>query len=133
MNLITRKLFLVVTLPIALGIITGVLVGGESYFTRVTYKDVSGKLVVLASGQEVGVNDKKSTRDNAIGLLVKSDDSIKGTHKLMRGADALTVYLTSSTMDLGQFAGRGVQVWGETFQRKGIGWFMDVTKLKVIK
>jgi len=128
-----KTLFLAISLPIALGIITGVYFGGQDFFDRAVYRDVSGHSTVLAKGQEVGVNDKNSNRDSAIGLLVKSDDQAKGTYKLMRGTDALTVYLTSSTMDLGQFVGRGVQVWGETFQRKNIGWFMDAVKLKVIK
>ncbi len=131
---ITKKiLFFIVSLPIALGIITGFYIGGQYLFDKAIYRDISGHTVILAKGQEVGSNDKNSTRDNAIGLLVKSDDQAKGTYKLMRGTDALTVYLTSSTMDLGQFLGRGVQIWGETFQRKNIGWFMDVVKLKLIK
>lgn len=128
-----KTLFLTITLPIALGIVTGGYLGGKEYWNRVVYKAETGKTVVLTTGQEVGISDKKSTRDSAIGLLLASDDKAKGTHKLVRGADALNVYLTSSTVDLNQFIGRGVQVWGETFQRENVGWFMDVTKLKVIK
>ena len=133
MNYNTRKLFLIITLPIALGIFTGAYFGGQDLFKKVVYKDVSGKSLVLAKGQEVGSNDKKSTRDSAIGLLVNSDDLIKGTYMLVRGSDALTVYLTSSTIDLSQFVGLGIQIWGETFQRENVGWFMDVIRLKVIK
>ncbi len=129
-----KTLLFAITLPIAVGILTGTVLAGDKYFAqRAVYKDLSGKSIELAVGQEVGLSDKKSTRDGAIGLLVKSDDLIKGTHKLMRGTDALTVYMTSSTMDLDQFVGRGVQIWGETFQRKGIGWFMDAVKLKLLK
>lgn len=128
-----KTLFLAVTLPIALGVITGAYLGGKGYWNKVTYRQVTGKTVVVAVGQEYGVSDQKSIRDSAIGLLVDSDNKTKGTHRLVRGADALTVYLTSSTIDLNQFLGRGMQIWGETFQRENVGWFMDVTKLKVIK
>lgn len=132
--MIKKEFFLAVTLPICLGVLTGVMFGSDRYFrTKAVYTNESGQSLTLSVDQQLGQSDKKSTRDTAIGLLVKSDNVSKGTHKLIRGSDALTVFLISSVLDLSQFEGRGVQIWGETIQNKNVGWFMDVVKLKIIK
>jgi len=58
----------------------------------------------------------------------------EGTHRLIReGGPSQTAYVTSSTLDLDQFAGRKVQVWGETFRAQKAGWLMDIGRLKILE
>ena len=81
----------------------------------------------------VGSTDTKVFRDSAEGDLETGGINGEGTHKLLRpGGDSQTVYLTSSVMDLNQFVGKKVRVWGETFAAQQAGWLMDVGKIEVL-
>ena len=58
----------------------------------------------------------------------------EGTHHLVReGGLSKYVYLTSTVIDLEAFAGKTVQVWGETISAQTAGWLMDVGKIKVLE
>lgn len=74
-------------------------------------------------------------RDEAEGELEKNDELDKyaqGTHKLIRpGGEAQTAYLTSSVLDLDEYVGKKVKVFGETFGSLQVGWLMDVGKVEV--
>ncbi len=76
-------------------------------------------------------------KDQAEGTIEKNDDIDKyaqGTHKLIRpGGESQTAFLTSSVLDLDEFAGKHVKVYGETFGSKQVGWLMDVGKVEEIK
>ncbi len=88
----------------------------------------------LQQGKEVGSSDTKTFKDTAIGVIEKGGLNGEGTHKLIReGGPSQTAYLTSSVIDLDQFIGKKVQVWGETFKAQKAGWFMDVGRVKVIE
>ena len=81
----------------------------------------------------VGSKDTKTFRDSAEGDLKAGGINGEGTHSLIRpGGDSQTVALTSSVLDLSQFEGKKVRVWGETFAGSTAGWFMDVGKIEVI-
>lgn len=85
-------------------------------------------------GDTFGAQDEKSFRDNVQGILQPGGIGGEGSHHLERGVDkSQWVYLTSSVVDLDNFNGHKVEVWGETFQGKKAGWLMDVGKLKVIE
>ena len=99
----------------------------------VYYRDQHGNLTEVAIGQEIGIKQTNTQLDIVTGLLTETDDVVKGTHKLVRGADDFSVYLTSSAIDLEQFIGRGIEARGQTFARDEVGWFMDVLQLKLIK
>ena len=88
----------------------------------------------VKKGQLYGLNDK-AFKDQAVGVLAKNDDAnTEGTHKLLReGGPSQTVYLMSSALDLDNFAGRKIQVWGETFSSRKVAWLMDVGKVKVLQ
>lgn len=89
---------------------------------------------VSLSGKEVGLDDAKTFRDNATGTLEDGGLEEDGTHHLVRdGGPSQTVYMTSSVVDLDQFIGKKVEVWGETIDGKKAGWLMDVGKIKVIE
>lgn len=97
-------------------------------------KSASGSSVVsgIAGTKAVGSSDNKTFPDSAEGELEAGGLNGEGTHKLIRpGGDSQTVYLTSSVMDLNQFVGKKVKVWGQTFAAKSAGWLMDVGKVEI--
>jgi hypothetical protein len=80
--------------------------------------------------------DNQTFRDFAEGTLQKKpaptaeDDYSEGTHLLTR-PNAQPVALTSSVVDLDQFVGKKVKVYGETQKALKEGWLMDVGKVEV--
>ncbi|AKM79574.1 MAG: hypothetical protein UX85_C0001G0267 [Candidatus Beckwithbacteria bacterium GW2011_GWB1_47_15] len=88
----------------------------------------------ITQGTMVGVKDEKAFRDTAEGALVAGGIDGEGSHHLEReGGESQNVYLTSSIIDLDQFVGRKVKVWGETFDARKAGWLMDVGRLEVLE
>lgn len=126
-------LILTLFLVIGFGIITGFL------FSKVygPNKEEIKKGVISQGEIKVGVefgSKSQAFKDTAIGVLEKGGINGEGTHHLVReGGPSQTAYLTSSVLDLDQFVGRKVQVWGETFQGQKAGWFMDVGRLKILE
>lgn len=114
---------------VILGIISGYLlttVGGKSSTMLSPGKTVS-------SGKAVGSADTKTFPDSAEGELESGGVNGEGTHKLIRpGGESQTVYLTSSVLDLSQFVGKKVKVWGQTYSAKKAGWLMDVGRVEVL-
>lgn len=89
---------------------------------------------VEQGGKEVGIEDEKTFRDQAEGVLEEGGINGEGTHHLVReGGPSQNVYLTSSVVDLDQFVGKKVQVWGETFAAQKAGWLMDVGRVRVVE
>lgn len=96
----------------------------------------SDKLTVgkIDFGGAVGIDDTKTFKDRAEGVLEVGGIDGEGTHHLVReGGPTQNVYLTSSVVDLNQFVGKKVEVWGETFAAQKAGWLMDVGRIKIIE
>jgi Rieske Fe-S protein len=78
--------------------------------------------------------DVKTFRDQAEGVIEKNEGTNQygqGTHKLARsGGQSQTAYLVSSVVDLDQYLGKNVVVYGETFSSTQVGWLMDVGKVE---
>ena len=88
----------------------------------------------IKKGVEFGVKDTTNFPDQAMGVLEAGGIENEGTHKLVReGGPSQNVYLTSSVVDLDQFVGEKIQVWGATMTAKKAGWLMDVGKIKVLE
>ncbi len=88
----------------------------------------------LKEGDIIGLQDEKTFKDTVTGVLQKGGLDGEGSHKLLRpGGVSQTVYLTSSVIDLDQFVGAQVTVWGETFKGQKAGWLMDVGRVRVEK
>mgnify|MGYP001077603349 CR=1 FL=1 len=86
------------------------------------------------NGSQAGVEDESTFSDTAEGLLETGGIDGEGTHHLVReGGESKYVYLTSTVIDLESFAGKNVQVWGETIAAQKAGWLMDVGKIKVLE
>lgn len=92
----------------------------------------SNKVVKVDTATEVGIKDAKTFRDSVSGTLEKGGIEGEGTHHLVRtGGESQWVYLTSSVVDLDQFVGKKVKVYGETFAGKSAGWLMDVGRVEL--
>ena len=87
-----------------------------------------------AVGESYGVNDTEVFTDSAEGEVTIGGVDGEGSHHLTReGGESQYVYLTSSIIDLDQFVGRKVKVWGQTFQAQKAGWLMDVGRLEIVQ
>lgn len=125
--------FLAIVLVIVLGIFAGFFLSGRKNFLS---PGLSGTVPTekIIKGSEFGSNDTEKFKDTATGVLESGGLDGEGTHKLTReGGPSQTVYLTSSVLDLDQFVGKKVQIWGETFQAQKAGWLMDVGRIKILE
>ncbi len=85
------------------------------------------------SDKSAGIADKKTFKDQAEGTLREGGADGEGNFHLERpGGDSQNVYLTSTTVDLSQYIGKKVRVWGQTFQAQKAGWLMDVGLVEVL-
>lgn len=109
---------------------------GWALFRSMGMKTIGGMGKEGTAGESklvVGSADAKTFKDSAQGELESGGIDGEGTHKLIRpGGDSQTVVLTSSVLDLSQFEGKRVKVWGETFAAQKAGWLMDVGKVEVL-
>ncbi len=82
--------------------------------------------------------DKKTFRDFAEGTIKKKPETkngqeySEGTHLLEREG-AVPVTLTSSVVDLSQYEGKKVKVFGETQKAIKAGWLMDVGRVEELQ
>lgn len=89
---------------------------------------------MIKTATEVGSTDTKTFRDAATGVLKKDGLNGEGTHQLIRdGGPSQTVYLLSSIVDLDQFEGKKIEVWGETIKAQKVPWLMDVGRVKILE
>lgn len=123
----------IIAIIVALGTLTGYVASNASSKGE---SDKSGNGTIhqiVKTDKIVGSTDSKTFRDKAEGTLQKGGIDGEGTHKLVRpGGDSQTVYLTSSVIDLNEYVGKKVRVWGETFAAQKAGWLMDVGKVELL-
>ncbi len=83
-------------------------------------------------GKTYGSADTTTFSDTAEGVMKEGGINGEGQFHLVRpGGDSQNVYLTSSLVDLSQFIGHKVKVWGQTQKAQTAGWLMDVGKVQV--
>lgn len=132
---LSKIAFLIVALVLGLG--AGYLVKGRvSGVTRSAGSIVARNVpeAGLKEGDIIGLQDDKTFKDSVTGVLQKGGLDGEGSHKLLRpGGPSQTAYLTSSVIDLDEFVGAEVTVWGETFKGQKAGWLMDVGRVRVEK
>lgn len=126
------KVFFVLIVMIVLGVGIGY---GASFFSAAT-----GTSLVPAAlnpnapvkGKTYGNGSTSIFKDTAEGVLQNGGDQGDGAYHLVRsGGPSQNVYLTSSTLDLSQFVGSKIKVWGQTQTAQHAGWLMDVGKVEV--
>lgn len=120
----------IIVMIILAGGITGYFLSRSSQVKKLT-----GGAEIIGGAKEVGIKDEKTFKDTAEGRLEANNDASvpEGSHKLIRpGGASKTAYLTSSVVDLNQFVGKCIQIWGETFAAQKAGWLMDVGRVKFL-
>lgn len=130
-----------IPIPLIVGVVVIVLAGiGMGYFFSQQGKigGITNKIEVAPGAtvkeNEAGLDDEKTFRDEATGVLKDGGIEGEGSHHLERdGGPSQNVYLTSSVIDLDDFVGEKVTVWGETNKGQKAGWLMDVGKIKIIE
>jgi len=116
---------------IALAVVLGVLIGIAP--SKLLKKTTTGK-TTASSSKAVGVVDKKTFKDSVEGVLKEGGIDGEGNFHIERtGGDSQNVYLTSTTVDLSEFIGKKVRVWGQTFSGQKAGWLMDVGLVEILK
>lgn len=125
-----RLLLTVIITSVVLGILTGYMLANKN-----------GGLASSGLSIETPKNaqsDTKTFRDFAEGVVkirpqsTDSEEYVEGTHILSREG-AVPVALTSSVIDLSQYEGKKVKVFGETQKALKESWLMDVGRVDEIK
>ena len=125
----TKVFFLVYGLLVLLGVGTGYLLSQSSVGRPV--EDNTG---YIKTETVAGISDEKTFKDSAEGALEKGGIDGEGTHKLVReGGESQTAYLVSSVVNLDEYVGKKVKVWGETFAAEKASWLMDVGKIEILQ
>lgn len=87
----------------------------------------------VKNGQVFGEEEIDVKLDDTAGYLEEGGIDGEGSHKLLReGGPSQYVYLTSSKVDLDQFVGMEIKVWGETQEGQKAGWLMDAHRVEVV-
>lgn len=122
-----RIVLMVYGLLIALGIGTGYLLSRKS-----VSGSLGGKPTMVKTSTVAGITDTETFKDWAVGVIEKDGMGNEGTHKLIReGGPSQTVCLISSVLDLDEYLGKKVKVWGKTEAAKTCAWLMDVGKIEL--
>jgi hypothetical protein len=127
----SKIVFVVYGVLVLLGIGTGYLLSKKAGTAAgSTANSASGS---IKTDKVVGSTDSTTFKDSAVGVIQKGGASDgEGSHQLIRdGGPSQTVYLISSVVDLDQFAGKKVKVWGQTMAAKNVAWLMDVGKVEL--
>ena len=128
-NIFTAIIVLVIAA--ALGIGAGFLLS-HSIGTKTTVQSGSVNGSNAAAGTIIGSQDTSAFKDTTQGVLQNGGVSGEGQYHLVRpGGDSQNVYLTSSSVDLSQFIGKTIKVWGATQTAQHVGWLMDVGRVEV--
>lgn len=121
-----------------LGVVIAALVLGTLTGYIMSTKNSSLKSSALLVGTpKTAQQDTRTFKDFAEGVikvkpLPTSGEYTEGTHMLVRDS-GVPVALTSSVVDLSQYEGKKVKVFGETQKALKEGWLMDVGKVEEIK
>jgi len=124
------KFFSLLLLVIVAGLIAGFIFSSTTTFSSKDKQEAKSAKVEKTAG----IADKKTFKDKAEGILKEGGVDGEGNFHLTRpGGESQNVYLTSSTVDLSQYTGKKIRVWGETFQAEKAGWLMDVGLVEVLQ
>lgn len=115
-------------LLILLGVGTGYILAGEGVGSIIR----TAKPTRIDTDTVVGITDAQTFKDSAAGTIEAGGLDGEGTHKLIRvGGPTQTAYLISSVVDLDEFIGKKVTVYGQTFAGEKAAWLMDVGKIEL--
>lgn len=127
-NNLNRIFLVILVLAVILGAGVGYNLASNNSKAKSTISTLNGE--VPKNPQQ----DSKTFRDFAQGVIEKkgepkrADEYTEGTHILKREGTN-PVALTSSVLDLSQYEGKKVKLYGETQKAIKEGWLMDVGKV----
>lgn len=126
----TRLILGIAIGAILLGTLTGYILSTKSSGSKVSS-------FAVQQAAKTAQQDTRTFKDFAEGTikvkpLPTNGEYTEGTHTLIREG-AVPVALTSSVVDLSQYEGKKVKVFGETQKALKEGWLMDVGKVEVIQ
>ena len=132
-SIFTPKLLIALIIAVVLGIGSGYALSNKAA-VKVDTAGGPASSSKITKGTTVGSGDTKIFKDVAEGILKSGGINGEGAYHLVRpGGDSQNVYLTSSLVDLSQFLGRKIKVWGETQKAKVAGWLMDVGRVEILQ
>lgn len=121
------KFFVFVALAVVFGVFIGIV-------PSKLFKKSGTEKTSSTSNKSVGVVDKKTFKDSVTGILREGGIDGEGNYHIERpGGESQNAYLTSSAVDLSEFVGKKVTVWGQTFSGQKAGWLMDVGLVEILK
>src|SRR3989344_6067102 len=122
--------FSILIIVVLLGVLSGFFLGSRIKATSQSTQQTTSDEVEKTAG----IVDKKTFSDKAEGILKEGGVDGEGNFHLERpGGESQNAYLTSTTVDLSQYVGKKIRVWGETFQAEKAGWLMDVGLVEVLQ
>ncbi len=139
-----KHIMQIIPIPVFVGMVVASLVlGGGTGFAISQMRgtadspnnSLQNKSETDASGakKSAGIQDEKVFKDTAEGTLKEGGFEGEGSFHLERpGGISQNVYMTSTTVDLSEFMGKKVKVWGQTFKASKAGWLMDVGYIEVL-
>lgn len=131
-----RPLIFTIVIMLILGIGTGYIasnISGSTSKNPLSIDNEKASTGEIRKGFKAGVDDVKTFPDTVEGIVREGGIDGEGEYHLERtGGDSQNVYMSSSTVDLAQFIGRKVKVWGQTNSAQKAGWLMDVGKVEVL-
>lgn len=133
-NSMLKPMLFTIIIVVILGIGTGYIASNVSGIGDKGPGSIKGDVVSkeIKKGFITGVDDTKLFPNTAEGTLKEGGIEGEGEFHLERpGGDSQNVYLTSSTVDLSQFVGKKIKVWGKTYDAQSAGWLMDAGKVEV--
>lgn len=131
--LLTQRVILLIIAGAVLGAAIGYFISTTGKIGGLTQFGKQGTTQSV-KGVVVGSDDLKTYRDQAEGVLKTGGIDGEGEYHLERpGGPSQNVYLTSSILDLSEFVGKKVKVWGDTQKGQKAGWLMDVGRVEVLQ
>lgn len=126
--------------PVILIVVVVVIGIATGFVLSTTNKSQSAPSALLEAESvtpEIKENLSQTFSDEAQGVLEKNtelDRYAQGPWILIRpGGEDQRAYLTSTVLDLDEYVGKEVKVYGETFGSSQVGWLLDVGKVEVVK
>ena len=117
-------------------LLSSIILGATAGYLMVNPDKTASTIIIPNQPAKNAQQDSRTFRDFAEGMIQKrpapksGEEYAEGTHLLVRDG-ATPVALTSSVVDLSQYEGKKVKVFGETQKAIKEGWLMDVGKVEV--
>lgn len=123
------------TLSIILGITAGYALAIRKTQSPVAVNELAAeqpatRKIAEQNARELKPNDIRDSAEGTIALKPQTDIRKQGSHILKRSDAPWPIYLISSTVDLTQYEGKKVKIYGVTYDGGTKDWHMEVNKVE---